>query len=34
MSASSPIYELLNRNLATFDNKDVVIVGDIYDPMI
>lgn len=34
MSASSPIYELLNRNLEIFDNKDVVIVGDIYDPML
>lgn len=34
MAASSPIFELLERNQDIFDNKDVVIVGDILDPMV
>lgn len=31
--ANSPVYELLERNIEIFENAEILIAGDIYDPM-
>ena len=34
MTANSPVFELLQRNEEIFEGKDLIIAGDILDPMI
>ena len=32
--ANSPVYELLERNRDIFENRNLIIAGDVLDPMI
>ncbi|MGN1281218.1 MAG: methyltransferase [Succinivibrio sp.] len=34
MASNSPVFELLERNTDLFEGKDLIIAGDILDPMI
>lgn len=34
MAANSPVFELLQRNEDEFVGRDLIIAGDILDPMV